>query len=357
MKQRLIFTNRPGEAIDGLVAGLRPANVYVIVDANTEKQVLPLLSAMSEAVAGAKTICVGEGDVNKNLDSLASVWTVLNETGATRSSLVLNVGGGMVTDMGGFAAATFKRGMRFINVPTTLLAAVDASVGGKTGVNFNGCKNEIGVFAESEAAVISTVFFDTLPVRELLSGYAEMLKHALLDNRKTFCDLLDYSFAGAGYDKDRLLELLKESVAVKERIVAEDLHEHGIRKALNLGHTTGHAFESFAMAVRHSPIPHGYAVAWGMVVELILSRMLTGFPSDMLQRYVAYVRDNYGAFDFTCDDYSRLLGFMAHDKKNPSADRINFSLLGDVGDVVIDTVVDIDNIKAALDIYRDMTGI
>ena len=351
--QKLIFTNDVVLALRDEIAAAEADKVFVLADKNTVRRVVPLLHIDS----AIEIVEVAAGDGNKTLDAVAGVWKILTEKGATRRSLLVNVGGGMVTDLGGFAAATFKRGIRFINLPTTLLGAVDAAVGGKTGINFMGLKNQVGSFFEAISVIVSTCFFGTLPTEELLSGYAEMLKHALLDNRKTFCDLLDYSFAGAGYDKDRLLELLKESVAVKERIVAEDLHEHGIRKALNLGHTTGHAFESFAMAVRHSPIPHGYAVAWGMVVELILSRMLTGFPSDMLQRYVAYVRDNYGAFDFTCDDYSRLLGFMAHDKKNPSADRINFSLLGDVGDVVIDTVVDIDNIKAALDIYRDMTGI
>ena len=357
MKQKLMFTNHPGAAIDELAAGMSPSKVFVIVDTNTEKQVLPLLAVMSESVAGAQVITVGAGDVNKNLDSLAGIWRTLNESGATRSSFVINVGGGMVTDMGGFAAATFKRGMRFVNVPTTLLAAVDASVGGKTGINFNGCKNEVGAFAEPEAAVISTIFFNTLTTQELLSGYAEMLKHALLEDRQTFIDLLDYNFAGTGFDKDRLLTLLQKSVAVKERIVSEDLHEQGIRKALNLGHTVGHAFESYAMTDRHSPVPHGYAVAWGMVVELILSHMELKFPSDMLQRYAAYVRSNYGVFDITCDDYPALLKLMSHDKKNASADRINFTLLADIGDVRIDREADVDNIKAALDIYRDMMGI
>ncbi len=305
-------------------------------------------------MAGAKTVEVAAGDTNKNLESLAALWSFFNTSGATRSSLVINVGGGMVTDMGGFAAATFKRGMRFVNVPTTLLSAVDASVGGKTGINFNGCKNEVGVFAESEAAVISTVFFDTLSREEMLSGYAEMLKHGLLEDRRTFAGLLDYHPEADG---DRLLDLLRASVGVKERIVSADLHEHGLRKALNLGHTAGHAFESFAMTVRQLPVPHGYAVAWGMVVELVLSKMLLGFPSDLLHSYAAYVRENYGVFDITCRDYPALLSAMSHDKKNDRSDRINFSLLADAGDVRGDSVVDSETIKAAFDIYCDLMGI
>ncbi len=357
MSQKLIFTNHPGEAIDQLVADMKPNAVFAIVDTNTQSAVLPLLSAMSDVVRNAKVITCEAGDVNKNIDSLTVIWQQLNTGGATRSSLVINVGGGMITDMGGFAAATFKRGIRFINVPTTLLAAVDASAGGKTGINFNGCKNEIGVFAEADAVVISTVFFKTLPTQELLSGYAEMIKHSLLEGRQQFDSLLDYNIEDAMIDPDRLLSLVRESVGVKERVVAEDPHEHGIRRALNLGHTVGHAFESFAMIDRHSPVPHGYAVAWGIVVELVLSTMLQGFPSDLLHRYASFVRSVYGAFDITCDNYPALLALMAHDKKNSSPEHINFTLLSDVGQIKIDCEVDSEHIKAALDIYRDLMSI
>ena len=357
MKQQLIFTNKPGEALDSLVAKLAPKGVFVLTDRNVASQVIPFLSAMSSEVDKAIIIETPAGDVNKNLDCLEAIWSRLNEEGATRKSLIINAGGGMITDMGGFAAATFKRGMRFINVPTTLLAAVDASVGGKTGINFNGCKNEIGVFAEAEAVVISTIFFNTLPLQELLSGYAEMLKHGLLENRETFSALLGFNISSNNFNGERLLDLLRQSVAVKERVVTEDPYEHGIRRALNLGHTIGHAFESFAMNERKTPVPHGYAVAWGMVVELVMSNMLEHFPSEILHAYASYVRDNYGAFYITCDDYPALLRLMAHDKKNPSPDKINFTLLADVGAIKIDCIVDKDTIAAALDIYRDLMGI
>lgn len=356
MKQQLLFTNNPCREIDRLVGELEPSGVFVIADSNTVSLVLPVLAASSHSIADAKVIVAEAGDVNKNLDSLAAIWTQLNENGATRKSLVINVGGGMITDMGGFAAATFKRGMRFFNVPTTLLGAVDASVGGKTGINFNGCKNEIGVFAEPEASVISTVFFNTLSRTELLSGYAEMLKHGLLEDRDSFAALLDFN-VDVNADAYRLLGLLRTSVAVKERIVTADPHEHGIRRALNLGHTVGHAFESYAMNVRRSPIPHGYAVAWGIIVELVLSVMLKSFPSDLLHSYSAYVREHYGAFDIDCDDYPQLLALMTHDKKNSVPDRINFSLLSDVGEITVDNIVDKEKISAALDIYRDLMGI
>lgn len=357
MLQKLLFTNHPGEAIDRLVADLKPNAVFVIVDTNTHCEVLPELSSMSATVRDAAVITCEAGDVNKNPDALYGIWQQLNTRGATRSSLLINVGGGMVTDMGGFAAATFKRGIHFINVPTTLLAAVDASAGGKTGINFNGCKNEIGAFAEADAVVISTIFFKTLPSQELISGYAEMIKHSLLEGCSQFDSLLNFNIEDGVNYPDQLLALVKESVGVKERIVAEDPHEHGIRRALNLGHTVGHAFESFAMTHRHSPVPHGYAVAWGMVVELVLSTMFQGFPSDLLHRYASYVRTVYGVFDITCDDYPALLALMAHDKKNSTPDHINFTLLSDVGEIKIDCEVDAEHIKAALDIYRDLMGI
>ena len=167
------------------------------------------------------------------------MWKQLSVSEATRSSVLINVGGGMLTDLGGFAAAAFKRGMRCINVPTTLLGAVDASVGGKTAVNFNGLKNQIGVFSEAEASIISTVFFNTLPQQQILSGYAEMLKHALLEDEATLGRLLDYNPVYPEFDSEALLPLLRASVLVKQRIVEEDLTEKGLRKALNLGHTIG----------------------------------------------------------------------------------------------------------------------
>lgn len=351
MGQEIIFTNEVGAAVDRLVETIKPTTLFVLVDVNTEQFVLPRLQSTSQAIAGAEIITVKAGDVNKNLDALASIWRQLGESGATRHSLLINVGGGVVTDMGAFAAATFKRGIACLNVPTTLLAAVDASVGGKTGINFNGYKNEIGAFSEASAVVISTVFFDTLPESELLSGYAEMLKHGLIAGRDTYERLLGYRIADS--DGSRLLELLEESVKVKNNVVAQDPTERGIRRALNLGHTIGHAFESLAME-RKAPIPHGYAVAWGLVVEMILSHLQLDFPSVELQRLADYISENYGAFEITCADYDELLRYMSHDKKNVKAGEINFTLLKNIGEVEIDRTASGDQIKTALDIYRDL---
>lgn len=349
--QQLIFTNHVAEALDNILAEIAPAKVFVLADVNTAGLVLPRLQAESKAAAEAETIIVKAGDMNKNLESLSLIWKQLGERGATRHALLVNLGGGVVTDMGAFAAATFKRGIKCVNIPTTLLGAVDAAVGGKTGINFNGLKNEIGAFSLANAVIISTTFFNTLPEQELLSGYAEMLKHGLIADKEIYDSLLRYRIAMA--DPQRLLELLEQSVKVKEDIVRRDPTEQGIRRALNLGHTIGHAFESLALE-RRSPIPHGYAVAWGLVVELVLSHMKMGFPAEELRRFAAYVLENYGAFDFTCDDYPELLRFMSHDKKNETPDQINFTLLRNIGDLQIDCTATKDEITAALDIYRDL---
>lgn len=356
MKQKIIYTNQVGSAIDDVVDAMGNPDVFVIADVNTEAFVLPRLRSGSEAVKKAVVISCKAGDRHKDLASLSGIWSRLTMEGATRSSIIINVGGGVITDMGGFAASTFKRGIRFVNVPTTLLAAVDAAVGGKTGINFNGYKNEIGAFYDASAVIVSTSFFDTLPRQQLLSGYAEMLKHGLLEGRPVLSRLMDYDISDPSSDTDRLLALLEESVRIKQKVVEMDPAESGLRKSLNLGHTVGHAFESFAME-REAPAPHGYAVAWGLVVELILSHMQLAFPSGMLDSFASYIRENYGAFGITCDDYPRLLDIMSHDKKNISSSSINFSLLEDVGKVRIDRIVPASQIKAALDIYRDLMGI
>lgn len=347
----LVFTNHVFQALDEAVAAMNPSSVHVLVDVNTKAFVLPLLQAESKAVADAKVIEIKAGEMFKNLDSLTYIWKQLGDGNANRRSLLINLGGGVVTDMGAFAAATFKRGIAFINVPTTLLCAVDACVGGKTGINFNGLKNEVGVFRDADLAIVSTLFFNTLTSQELLSGYAEMLKHALIYSPELTKKMLAYDVTN--YNPDSLLHLLEESVAVKQKFVDADREDHGARRALNLGHTAGHAFESLALK-RKSPLPHGYAVAFGMVVSLVLSRMKFGFPSDVLNTYAGYVSRHYGAFEISCNDYPQLLAYMHHDKKNDSGDTINCTLLRAIGDVAVNISVTDDEMTAALDIYRDL---
>lgn len=351
--QKVIFTNDVARALEGFIDEFRPYNTVILVDSNTRDAVLPRLTARSELLKSLPVIVTPAGDINKNIEALTAIWTGLQECGANRHSMLINLGGGMVTDMGGFAAATFKRGIKFINVPTTLLSSVDAAVGGKTGINFNGLKNEVGAFAPAQAVLISTAFLSTLPASEILSGYAEMLKHGLIDTSEHYARLID--FEPVEGSAEHLLSLLEQSVKVKERIVLEDPFEHGIRRALNLGHTVGHAFESLAMR-RGCPVPHGYAVAWGCIVELVLSHMQLGFPSSVLHGFAEYVGSHYGTFPITCDDYPELLELMHHDKKNTGGD-INFTLLKNIGEIFIDRTCDEATIASALDIFRDLLHI
>ena len=348
MKQQLLFTNEVDRALQSWCAEHTYDKLFVLCDTNTANCVLPRLQA--SCLKEAQIITIEAGDMYKKLETLWSVWQFLSEKEASRKSLLINVGGGMVTDLGGLAAATFKRGFPFINLPTTLLGAVDAAVGGKTGINFNGLKNEIGAFASAEAVIISTCFFTTLSEKELLSGYAEMLKHGLLDNLETYNTLLNYDIITC--EVETLLPLLRQSVYIKERIVTDDPCEQGIRKALNLGHTFGHAFESFAMC-HNTPIPHGYAVAWGLVCELLLSHRLFGFPTDIIYDFASYIDRYYGGYAITCDDYEALYYYMTHDKKNAGGN-ICFSLLRQIGQPVVDCHVEKPEIEIVFDIYRDL---
>jgi 3-dehydroquinate synthase len=346
-QQKVILSEQLEQALSAAIDECRADRCFVLVDETTRQLCLPVLSAFA-CMQGVQPIVIQPGDQHKDLEAVAHVWSELGRMGATRHSLLINLGGGMVTDLGGFAASTFKRGIHFINIPTTLLAMVDASVGGKTGINFGGLKNEIGAFRNASSVILDTVFLKTMDAENLLSGYAEMLKHGLIHQGTMLTELLLFDIEQPNLAK--LQRMVADSVQVKQRIVTEDPTERGIRKALNLGHTVGHAFES--LALERTPVLHGYAVAWGLVCELYLSTVKTGFPVDRMRQTVRFIFDHYGRMPITCDDYPRLLQLMSHDKKNV-AGRINFTLLGDVGDVHIDQTATNEEIEEALDFYRE----
>ena len=345
--QKVVISENLTEALATAIAECEHDRTFILVDETTERCCLPIVSGL-DCVRGAQIIVIGATDSHKTLESLSYVWEALGEGGATRHSLLINIGGGMVTDLGGFAASTFKRGINYINIPTTLLSMVDASVGGKTGINFRGLKNEIGVFSNASTVILDTTFLKTLDAENICSGYAEMLKHGLISNEKMWAELINFDLARP--DLQQLQTMVADSVAVKQRIVTEDPLEQGIRKALNLGHTVGHAFESFAL--KHSPILHGYAVAYGLISELYLSTVKTGFPSDKMHQTVSFIKEHYGKMTITCDDYPTLLELMTHDKKNV-AGTINFTLLGGIGDIRINQTATKEDIYEALDFYRE----
>lgn len=346
--QRIIISEDLQADLTAAVSECEHDRIFILTDTTTQQACLPLISSYP-CLQGATVITIGASDVEKTLQSTSHVWEELQRGGATRHSLLINLGGGMVTDLGGFAASTFKRGINFINIPTTLLSMVDASVGGKTGINFGGLKNEIGVFNDSRYVILCTAFLKTLDDENMRSGYAEMLKHGLISTTQHWQELISFDITAP--DLNILQRMVADSVSVKERVVTEDPHEHGIRKALNLGHTVGHAFESWAMR-KGTPILHGYAVAFGLIPELYLAATKTGFPVEIMRQAVRYIRDTYGILPISCDDYPELIELMTHDKKN-TAGIINFTLLSSIGEVTINQTATDKEIEEALDFFRE----
>nr|WP_314520235.1 3-dehydroquinate synthase [uncultured Prevotella sp.] len=347
MKQRVIISRHLKTELAEAITECEHDRIFVLVDETTNKLCWALVKDYL-CLKDAQTIVIGATDRRKNLDTLVHVWESLQQGKATRHSLLINLGGGMVTDLGGFAASTYKRGINFINIPTTLLAMVDASVGGKTGINFGGLKNEIGVFNDAEFVLLDTNWLRTLDEANIRSGYAEMLKHGLIADNTMWAELINFNLAQP--DLRQLASMLDKSVRIKERIVAEDPHEKGIRKALNLGHTFGHAFESWAM--KRQPVLHGYAVAFGLIAELYLATTQTDFPTERMRQTVNFIRAYYGSLPITCNDYPELIELMHHDKKN-RGNEINVTLLGGIGDIRIDQTITEEDIKEALDFFRE----
>lgn len=351
MNQRVIITENIKSELAIALSESDHDRLFVLVDECTKEKCWNKIKVFY-SLKNAHVITIKPSDSNKTLESISHVWKELGNNGGTRHSCLVNLGGGMVTDLGGFAASTFKRGINFINIPTTLLSMVDASVGGKTGINFNGLKNEIGTFCNANFVLLCTDFLTTLDSANLLSGYAEMLKHGLISNIDMLAELLNFDVCHI-QDKEQRLQLsrmISDSVEVKKNIVEQDPKENGIRKALNLGHTFGHAFESWSL--KRTPVLHGYAVAWGLVCELYLSHVITGFPIDTMRQTVDYIRNHYGIPPVTCDDYHELIDLMRHDKKN-RGESINFTLLAEVGDIRLDQHATLDIIKEAIDFLRE----
>lgn len=340
----------PGKRLDRIAANLSPDKILIVTDTNVEKAVLPKLNH-SKTLNSSPLISIQPGEDAKNIKSVIDIWGKLEEIGATRKSLLINIGGGMVTDTGGFAAATFKRGIRTINFPTTLLGAVDAATGGKTGINFQGLKNEIGAFHSPCEVIISAMPLSTLSQREIMSGYAEMIKTALIADRKLFFQLENVESLLS--ETENMETAIRKCVEIKEEVVKQDPEESGLRKILNFGHTAGHAFESFAFKIgKH--ILHGEAVAHGILVELILSHIMGGFNSAEIKHYADYILKPYYPKPWiNCVDVPSLISLMAHDKKNSSYGQIDFTLLKDIGEPVISCTPPIKEIETALEIYLD----
>ena len=306
------------------------------------------------------------GEEHKNLASVQRIWDWLIEQKATRHSLLINLGGGVICDMGGFAAATYMRGMAFVNIPTTLLAMVDAAQGGKTGIDYGQplVKNGIGVFAEPVATIYEPALLATLPPEQVLSGYAEMIKHAALQSPEALAVLLDYDLREVS--SPAFGELIKQSVAFKQSIVEQDPFDRGWRQILNFGHTVGHAIEALMLSKSRTPIhppapfergsrwkskvlPHGYCVMYGMVAEAYLSHLLCGLPAETVSTLARFMLENYGVAPVTCNDFDSLLQLMQHDKKNKEQGTVVCTLLSDIGQPVIGQTISPAELREAIE--------
>ncbi len=352
MNTKMLFPSRISAfaRLNRLLSGkqYRDARFFIVVDENTYAHCLPLLISRVSALEQAEFFEVPVGEEAKSLEIAAQLWGALLDSGADRNSVILNLGGGCVSDVGGFVAAGFKRGIRYINIPTTLIGMVDAAIGGKTAVNLACAKNQVGFFHAPEAVCICPEFLATLPETEIVSGLFEMVKTALLSDVRQFETLLTSieRLHTQGISQDGLRDAIKHCVDFKNAVTQSDPHETGVRKILNLGHTFGHGIESFLLE-RHSPVPHGVAVAMGMECSLYLSVKKLGFSQEKYLKYSRTLANLVDVKRFTLRDTERILSYMRQDKKNREG-LILCVLLQDVGLPVIDVAVDENEIRDAL---------
>lgn len=310
----------------------------IIVDENTSEHCLPLLLYNISGLDSAEVVVIPPGESSKSLELAAQIWAAFTEYGVNRNDLVINLGGGVVTDLGGFVASVYKRGIDFINIPTSLLAMVDASIGGKTGIDFENFKNQLGTFSYPEKTYIDLAFLESLAPEEFLSGKAEMYKHALLSNNDLWHAVKDFNQEHCD------LEVLKSCVKVKFDIVEQDPKEQHLRKALNLGHTIGHAIESYLFKQN---VSHGICVAWGILAEAYMSHNEHQLSKVVFEEILELVVNHYPKLNLNPNDFDLIVNIMRQDKKNHN-DQINFILLKDFGGIEIDHNFSIDQIAAAL---------
>lgn len=321
------------------------SKIFILTDTNTFKFCLPPFLEKMPNLSEYELIEIEPGEENKNIETIIGIWDTLTDLGADRKSLLLNLGGGVLTDMGGFVASTFKRGMDFINIPTTLLSMVDASTGGKTGIDLGMLKNQIGVFSLPEMVLVSSEFLSTLESRQLRSGLAEMLKHGLIADKKHWDNLKNME----DLDITDLDTLIKQSVQVKINVVTQDPTEKGLRKILNFGHTIGHAVETFYMNT-DKMLFHGEAIAIGMIAEAHLSTLETGLDLNDAIDIKNTILEYFPKTKIDRKDFDAILDLMKHDKKNISG-VVNFSLLDNIGSCKFDCKANTNDIENALEFY------
>lgn len=323
------------------------SKIFILVDNNTHSFCLPSFLEKLETTSIIEIIEIEDGEINKTIETCVGVWNALSELDADRKSLLINIGGGVITDLGGFVASTFKRGIAYINVPTTLLAMVDASVGGKTGVDLGHLKNQIGVINTPHMVLVDTSFLSTLPENQMKSGLAEMLKHGLITGETYWNHFKDIS----NIFLNNLDSLIYDSIIIKRNVVEKDPYEANLRKTLNFGHTLGHAIESYFLSnPEKTTLLHGEAIIVGMILECFISSELTNFPLETTKEIKSLFKNYYGEIDIKESEYNTIIELLKYDKKNEHGN-INFVLLEAIGTPKIDCLVDDDLIHKAFNFY------
>lgn len=336
-------------SLNNKIKEINPSKIFTLVDTNTKRDCLPLFLKKNSFNESVEVLEIPDGEINKNINTCSLLWNKLSENGADRNSLIINLGGGVVTDLGGFVASTFKRGVVFINIPTTLLSMVDASVGGKNGVDLGLLKNQIGIINNPEMVLIDTTFLKTLPENQIISGYAEMLKHGLIHSREYWDKVKSFDILKI----DELEDLIWESVLIKNDVITKDPFEKNLRKKLNYGHTLGHAIESYSLDQNKFPdLLHGEAIAIGMILTAYISFKQLDFPEQTLSDISHHIIKKFNKSLFNKEDINAVIELLKFDKKNYNG-KVLFVLLNDIGNHKLNCEVSNSLIFEAFEYYKN----
>jgi len=344
LPDNILFSANPGQDLREFVAQKNYSRIGILVDENTLKHCYPLIA---DYLPAHFTIETKSGESEKNLETCASIWTAMTDNTLDRHSCIIVLGGGVLGDMGGFCASTYKRGIDFILVPTTLLAQADSSIGGKLGIDFKHFKNHIGVFQHPSLTILHIGFLKSLPQAELRSGFAEIIKHSLITDKNLWDEIRRKPLADQNWDA-----LIRHSVQFKARVTTEDPTEKGLRKILNAGHTIGHALETYLLN-SGTPVLHGEAVAVGLVAEGFIATRRGLLSSEDFQNISTYICSVYGKVVFDSDELNPIGAIVLQDKKNKE-NRILCVLLNGIGDAKWDCEISLDEVKGALTFYLSL---
>lgn len=349
-KNTIVFGENAYQNLNNFLLEQDFSKVFLLCDENTQNQCVPYFLQQLSTPVNLEIIEIESGEDHKNISTCEQLWSILSEFNGDRKSVLINLGGGVLTDMGGFVASTFLRGIPFINVPTTLLAMVDASVGGKTGVNREGIKNQIGLFKEAVLTLIDVSYLATLPQNQMKSGLAEMLKHGLIIDEAYWRKLTDLS----KLDLSDLEELVKHSIELKLYVTQKDQTEMGLRKILNFGHTLGHAIESYFLEKNpEEALLHGEAIAVGMILEAYISHQISGLHKQELIDITRVIQTTFSKVDFPPEAIDSILAYLKFDKKNAHG-KVQFVLLKKIGQAIFDQAVSENLIREAFDYYHQL---